>query len=237
MKKTTVVLLSVLCLAIAGIADAAPKKKRTRNANRVGAYGVGFIANSTFTSDVTEEEAFAEEILLSLEPDATQNLATSTDDSDIGYHATFGFRFNRYFAAELGLVQTGDTVSRARADMDFGTGLLPADSAVSFGAGGPLISAIGILPINDRFEVFGRAGYMFTSAEREILLRVDGQTVAFGSGKGDSQDLVLGVGMAYHFNVVYSLRLEYLKFDSLGEDGRSGTEDLNQYGLGIVVRF
>jgi hypothetical protein len=98
------------------------------------------------------------------------------------------------------------------------------------------MSVIGIFPFNDRFEVFGRAGYLFTSAEREILLRVDGETVAFGSGKGDSQDLVLGAGLAFHFNVVYSLRLEYLKFDSLGADG-SGTEDLNQYGLGLVVRF
>ena len=66
---------------------------------------------------------------------------------------------------------------------------------------------------------------------------MDGHRGAFGSAKGDSQDLVLGLGASFHFNQIYSVRVEYLKLDELGQDDRSGLEDLNVFGLGVVVRF
>lgn len=239
MKNTSVVLLSVLALAFAGAAEAAKPKKRTRNTNRIGAYGVGTVGQSTYTSDVTEEEAFVGDVLASLGAVAQQDLQVSSDDSDIGYQASFGYRFNRYVAAELGLVQFGDAVSQARADLDFddGNGFVPSKADLSFTAGGPLFSVIGLLPLNDRFEVFARAGYLFSSAKREIQIRVDGQNAGFGTSKGESQDLVLGAGATFHFDQVYSLRLEYLQIDGVGDDESSGTEDLNVIGLGLVVRF
>jgi hypothetical protein len=238
MKKLPVVLLSIVALVFAGYAEAAKPKKRSRNANRVGPYGVGFAGITTITSDTDEEAAFAQDVLASLGPDEAQNFSDSIEDSDIGFQAAFGYRFNRYLAAELALVQLGDTSVKAAADMDFGDGVFrPASATVSFSAGGPLISAVGILPVSDRFEFFGRVGYLFTTAKREILLRADGDNVGFGSTKGDSQDLVYGVGASFHFNQVYSFRLEYLKLDGLGDEDTSGTEDLNMYGLGVVVRF
>ena len=30
-----------------------------------------------------------------------------------------------------------------------------------------MVSVLGVLPINDRFEIFGRAGYLFSSVKRE----------------------------------------------------------------------
>jgi hypothetical protein len=100
-----------------------------------------------------------------------------------------------------------------------------------------MVSGIGILPLNDKFEFFGRVGYMFTSSERELTSRVDGQRGGFGSAKGDSQDLVLGVGAAWHFSQVYSARLEYQQIDEVGEENASGLEELSVIGLGVVVRF
>jgi opacity protein-like surface antigen len=237
MKNTSVVLLAVLAVGLAGFAEAAKPKKRTRNANRVGPYAVGFVGQTTYTSDATEDEELAADILLSIGPDAVQNLSVSTEDSDIGYQAAFGFRFNRYLATELSLVQLGETVSTARADMDFGTGLLPSKAELSFMVGGPLVSIVGILPVNDRLEFFARAGYLFSSSKREVQLRVDGDNAGFGSAKGDSQDVVYGAGAAFHFGQVYSLRLEYLQLDDLGDARRSGNEDANMLGLGLVVRF
>jgi opacity protein-like surface antigen len=236
MKNTCIVLLAVLGVAFAGFAEAAKPRKRTRNANRIGAYGIGFIGQANYSSDVTEEEQGLLEAL-SQQGVPFQNLAASSETKDIGYQATFGYRFNRYFAAELGLVQVGEMSSTARGDLDFGGGFVPTSLSLSFSAGGPMVSAIGILPINDKFEVFGRLGYLFTSSEREIRSRVDGENLGFGSSKGDSQDVVYGAGASYHFNQVYSLRLEYQQLDGLGEEERSGTEDASIIGLGFVVRF
>lgn len=235
MKNVSVVLLAAFSIAFAALADAAPKK-RTRNANRVGPYGMGFFGQSNWTSDQSQNEADLVDTLEETEADI-QNLSTSSEDTDMGYNLTFGYRFNRYFAAELGLAQFGGVESVARADMDFdGEGFVPVSLKLSFSAGGPMISALGILPINDQFEFFGRVGYLFTSSKRELTSRVDGQRGGFGSARGDSQDMVLGVGAAWHFNQVYSARLEYQKLE-VGEDNVSGVEELNVIGVGVVVRF
>ena len=236
MKRVTVVLLVAISVAFAGFAEAAKPKKRTRNANRVGAYGVGFVGQSTYTSDQSQNEQDLLDTLINT-GNPTQNLSASTEDTDIGYNATFGYRFNRYFAAELGLAQFGSVESTAKGDLDFGDGFVPTSLKLSFSAGGPMMSAVGFLPLNDKFELFARVGYLFTSSERELTSNVDGQAGGFGSAKGDSQDLVLGAGVAFHFNQVYSVRFEYQQLDELGQDDRTGLEDLNVLGLGVVVRF
>ena len=88
------------------------------------------------------------------------------------------------------------------------------------------MSAIGILPISDKFELFARVGYLFTSSERELTSRIDGESGGFGSAKGDSQDPVYGIGFAWHINQVYSIRGEFQQLDSLGQANRTGEEDL-----------
>ena len=236
MKKVTVVLLVAISVAFAGFAEAAKPKKRTRNANRVGPYGVGFVGQSNYTSDQSQNEQDLLDTLINT-GNPTQNLSASTEDTDIGYNATFGYRFNRYFAAELGLAQFGSVESTAKGDLDFGGGFVPTSLKLSFSAGGPMMSVVGFLPLNDKFELFARVGYLFTSSERELTSNVDGESGGFGSAKGDSQDLVLGVGAAFNFNQVYSVRFEYQQLDELGQDDRTGLEDLNVIGLGVVVRF
>jgi len=236
MKNLSVILLAVVALAFSAYAEAAKPRKRTRNANRIGPYAVGQFGQTTYSSETADDEALATEVLLSV-GGAAQDITVSTEDSDIGYQAAFGYRFTRYIAAELSLLQLGEMVSTARANMDFGTGPLPAKLDLSFRAGGPMVSVLGVLPINDRFEIFGRAGYLFSSVKREVQLRIDGQNGGFGSAKGDSEDLVLGVGAAVHFGQVYSLRLDYLRFDELGDENTTGTEDANLIALGVVVRF
>lgn len=235
MKSISVVLLSVVAIAFAGVADAAPRK-RTRNADRIGPYGMGAIGQSSWTSDQT----FAEQFLVDSFETAgapVQDISVSTEDNDLGYNATFGYRFTRNLAVELGLVQFGSVESTGNADMDFGDGFVPVTLKFGFSAGGPMISALGILPLNDKFEFYGRLGYLFTSSEREFSSRIDGRSGGTGSSRGDSQDMVLGAGAAYHFNQAYSARLEYLKLDELGDPDRSGEEDLDVISLGIVVRF
>lgn len=238
MKKISVVLLVVFSIAFAGFAEAAKPKKRTRNANRIGAYGGALVGYSTYSGDQTAFEEALERALLGLNADVT-NLSSSTEDNDIGYQAMFGYRFMRYFAAEIGLAQFGTLSSSAKADLDFGDGqgIVPGTVRLSFTAGGPIFSAIGILPIGSKFELFGRLGYMFTSSEREFTANINGESGSFGSAKGDSQDPVFGIGFAWNINQVYSIRGEFQKLDSLGQRDRTEEEDVTVIGLGLLIRF
>jgi opacity protein-like surface antigen len=235
MKKIPVVLLMVVSLAFAAYAEAAKPKKRTRNANRIGPYASASVGQTTYPNDQTGYEQLLVEEFGDL---PTQNLTSSSEDSGLGYQAAFGYRFTRYLAAELALAQFGSAESRVSADADLGEGPVPVTLKLAFNTGGPLFSIVGILPVNDKFEIFARAGYLFTSSEREFSSRVDGQSGgSFGGPKADSQDVVLGAGLSYHFSQVYSLRLEYQQIDEVGDEVQTGLEDLRNINLGLIVRF
>lgn len=235
MKNLSVILLAITCIAFAGLADAAPKK-RTRNANRIGPYGMGGVGYSSWTGDQSDAEAFVVD-LFEQNDIPGEDVSIKTEENDVGYNFTFGYRFTRYLAAELSLAQFGSVESTGRADVESTDGTVPVSVKVGFSAGGPMISAIGILPINDKFEVYGRLGYLFTSAEREISSRVDGERGGLVGGiEGDSHDVVLGVGAAYNVNQIYAMRLEYQQLE-LGEADNTGEEKVNVISLGVVVRF
>jgi hypothetical protein len=236
MKKVSVILVAALGLLLAGYAEAAKPKKRTRNQNRVGAYGGLLVGNSKFSVDAVEAEA---DLLNFFEGSGapTRNVTTSTEDSDIGYTAAFGYRFSRYVAAELGLAQYGETSSIVRGEIDQGDGFVPANVKLSFGVGGPIFSVLGILPLGDKFEIYGRAGLLFASAERDLAARVDGRNAGRGSAKGDSTEVVFGAGVSYHINQIYTIRLEQQRLTEVGQEDRSGTEDIDYTALGFIVRF
>lgn len=236
MKKLSVIALVVVSLVFAGFAEAAKPKKRTRNANRVGPYGAAFIGHTSFKEDQGENEQELVD-LLNNQGVPSRNVVADTDSSDIGYQVGFGYRFTRYFAAELGLAQYGQLTSTASGELDVGQGFVPASLQLEFSAGGPAVSAIGILPLNDKFEFYARAGAIFASSERELSSRLDGQRGGFGSAKGDSIEPFLGVGFTWHFGQVYSIRAEYQKLSDIGQDNRTGTEELDFAAVGMVIRF
>jgi hypothetical protein len=238
MMKIPVIVLVVFSLAFAGFAAAATPKKRTRNANRVGPYGAAVVGMTRYTDDASQnEQGLINVIDGSGFP--SQNLSASTSNTDIGYQATFGYRFTRFFAAELGLVQYGELASTAKGDIDFGqgNGFEPVSVKLAFNVGGPLFSAVGIWPINDKFELFGRIGYLFASSDREFSSHAQGSSGVGGSAKGDSQEVVYGIGASYNINQVYSVRLEYQKLDNVGDPTRSGTENMDMLMIGATIRF
>jgi hypothetical protein len=240
MKKVSVIVLVIVGLMFAGYAEAAKPKKRTRNANRIGPYAGLMVGQTSYPNDHSADEAFVVEVYTD-DNIEFQNLDISTEDSDIGYTAVFGYRFTRYIAAEFGLAQYGDLVTSASADIlfldDENPEFAPSTLKNQYSVGGPVFSMIGILPFGDKFEMFGRAGALFASSEREIVLRVDGEAAAFGSSKGDSVEVVLGLGLSYHINQMYTVRAELQKLDAVGEEPRTDEQDLVFATLGFLVRF
>src|SRR5262245_32686064 len=115
MKKFPVILAVVVSVAFAGFAQAAKPKKRTRNANRVGAYGMVFIGSSSYKSDQSGNEQDLVDFSNNLGADA-RNFTASSDTGDIGYQLGFGYRFNRYLATELGLVHYGELATTAHGE-------------------------------------------------------------------------------------------------------------------------
>lgn len=238
MKKVSVIVLVIVGFVFAGYAEAAKPKKRTRNANRVGPYAGLIVGQTSFSGDHSNLEDFVQSAFDN-EDGVVEDLVISTKDSDIGYQAVFGYRFIRYLAAEFGLAQYGDLSSTGTANVLFEgqTEFLPTTVKVKNSIGGPVFSAIGILPFNDKFEIFGRVGLLFASSKVEAVERADGEVIAFGSAKGDSTEMALGAGFSWNINQMYSIRGEVVKIDGVGESGSTAKEDLMVSTLGFIVRF
>jgi hypothetical protein len=238
MKKFPVMVFLFVALAFVGVAEAAtPKRPPKTNQNRIGPYAIAAAGQTQFTSDQSVTESVMLNILQLGHP--SQNLSVSTDDTDIGYHAQFGYRFHKYFAAELGMLKLGDLVTTARGDVDYPdrpAGFEPSTSEATFSSGGVLMSVIGVLPIGTRIELFGRIGYMFTSVERDFVSKANGERVLFGGLREDTQETVYGLGVGYNLTQVYAIHLEYQLIEELGK-GAAGSEDVNFLSLGLQVRF
>ena len=234
MKMFPVIALMAVGLACGPLAEAAPKK---RVDNRAGPYVFGMAGMTTYSGSHEELEQVMRDILTANEL-PFQNLVSTTDDSDIGFQVGAGYRFGRYFAAELSFAQFGELVTSASAEVDYPqdeAGFEPSELELGYDTGGPVFSAIGILPINQHFEVFGRLGLIFASFKRSFSSTVNGQTLS-GSARSDLQKPVYGAGFAWNINKVYSLRAEYQVINDIGDSG-AGTEDLKTMGLQFSMRF
>jgi len=238
MKKSPVMVFVSLAFAFATSAEAAtPKKPPAYNQNRIGAYAIGAVGITNYGSDQAATEHVLLDFLTLGNP--AQNLEVGTEDGKLGYGAHFGYRFHKFVAAEIGLVKYGHLDTVASGDVDypnFGTGFVPAKGTFSYGAGGILMSALGVLPIGTKVELFGRVGYLFASTEREISIKAEGATVLTGRIRDDTQEVVYGVGIGFNFNPVYSLHAEYQIVNDMGS-GSVGSEDIDFWSLGLQVRF
>jgi len=239
MKKVAVIALVVLGIAFAGASEAAsPKKHRTRNQNRVGPYVSGFVGMTKFTDDQSAAEAQIAQIF-NQSGNPIQNLQVGTDHTDINYTASFGYRFHRFIAGELGLAQYGELASKGTAGMDFGNGngFVPTTLKYSFKVGGPVISVLGILPFSQKFEGYLRLGYLFASSVREITSSVNGQSSIGQDARGDSQHPVYGIGFGWNIDAMWTVRAEYERLNNVGQQSRNGTENFETASLGVIVRF
>lgn len=237
MKNIPVVVLVVFGFVTSVVAEAATPQKRTRSQARIGPYATGVVGMASYGADQADAEDFASRIL-SNNGVPYQNLEVSTDDTDLGFQAAFGYRFSRYGSVEFSLHQLGELSSSSTAELDFpddGAGFLPASSELTFDGGGIGFSLIGILPINNSFEIFGRLGYLFANVDRRFAGRVDGDLAIQGGGQDDTQVPYYGLGLGWNINQVFTIRAEYQIIRDIGNN--FGGEDIDILALGLGMRF
>ena len=139
---------------------------------------------------------------------------TGFDDSDTGFKIFGGYTFNENFGVEVSY-------------FDFGEGSVSAGTAsASVGVTGLSASAVGRLPINAMFAVFGKLG--FASYDVDTNFR---NVPGFGNGhfSDSDSDMIYGVCGALSFGGNFEARLEY---EALNVDG-----DASMLSVSGLFRF
>jgi OmpA-OmpF porin, OOP family len=163
--------------------------------------------------------------------------ATSTlDDSDTGFGLAGGYQVNRNFAAELAYVDLGETSYAANGTVTDGVGTFDAGLGLDQSASGPVFSILGIVPIGERFSVFGRLGLALMSVDADVSVSIDGES-ASDSASTDRSNMVYGIGGEFSFGQRFGVRLSWDRYAEVGSDDLAGEVDIDLISLGLRYNF
>jgi opacity protein-like surface antigen len=91
---------------------------------------------------------------------------------------------------------------------------------------------VGMLPIGDKFSLFGKFGVAKSSSAYEQNLSIPSYVGVRNS------DLKYGIGLKYNYNPNLDLRLGWDRYNSLGvEDIYSIQNEVRWFSLGLGLKF
>jgi OOP family OmpA-OmpF porin len=132
------------------------------------------------------------------------------DGSDFGWKIFGGYQFMKWLAAEVEYIDGGEP------DDNYDSASEQLKLAIGFT--GFTGSAVGIWPIGESFNVFGKLGFIYWDADGSIKGRSDGDIFAKESVNGDGTDFAWGVGGTWNFSDTWGVRAEYQGFELDGFD-------------------
>ena len=142
----------------------------------------------------------------------------SVDGTDTAFKIFGGYMFNRHFGLEAAYVDLGE----ASYSGNFG-GLPVTGGRVE--VSGMNISALGALPIGERFSLFGKIGLFMWDAEASDTTG----GIPF-SAQEDGTDVSFGIGLGYQFTRNLGVRAEWEMFTT-------DNADSNLLSVGLLWRF
>lgn len=153
--------------------------------------------------------------------------STSGDDRDKGYKLYGGYGLSRNFALEAGYFDLG------RYSYTFNTtpaGSFSGDMRVK----GLNLDLVGILPVGDRFSVFGRVGAAF-SRTNTTFTRTGLVPLNTSNPRERDTGLKLGVGMQYAVTDHWSVRAELERYGV--KDPVRNRSHIDMASVGLVYYF
>jgi opacity protein-like surface antigen len=159
---------------------------------------------------------------------STINLGSDFDDSGTGYNLVAGYQVLKYLAVEGSYVDLGKAPYNISGTVTSGLNAIPMDIDIDIKSKGAALAVIGILPLNEAWSLDARVGAYFGQFTGDIT--VSGGTVRESESVSNSATSALyGVGVDYAFAPNWSVRLDYRRFDNVGDSDVS--VDLLSAGL------
>jgi opacity protein-like surface antigen len=159
-------------------------------------------------------------------------------DGDYAFVGHLGYRVGRYFAVEAAYLDAGtigwDKPYVWMPELD---GYYR--NQVDFSAKSPTLSAVGIWPFLQRWEVYGRFGAGFWSGDSDqTLTNLDTGEVIQRHDSDDGVGIVVGLGLGFSFTEALHTRFEYqalwIDGDALNVDSET---TLDTFSLELQYRF
>lgn len=203
-----------------GLAALAALASPLASAEGLGWYGGANIGRSAATIDDAR-------ISSSLLGSGFTSSTISNDDRDTAYKIYGGYQLNRNFAIEGGYFDLGN----------FGYSATTVPSGTLNGnikLRGLNLDLVGIMPITEKFSVFGRAGLNYAQA-RDSFSGTGAVFVANPNPSKYGTNYKVGLGVQYAFTDALAMRLEAERYridDAVGNKGH-----IDVASVGLIYRF
>ena len=151
---------------------------------------------------------------------------TACDDSDSSWKIFAGYQFNRNFAVELGYGDLGQVTASTPS-----IGIIPPANVAIESTVWELV-AVGMLPLAERFSLFGKLGLYRADTDIEVNF------VGLGSvtDSDSNTDLTFGIGVRFDVTPRLGVRLEWQRYSGVAAaDFDEG--DVDVMSLGVAWRF
>lgn len=167
-----------------------------------------------------------------------QTSTASLDPKDSAYGFVVGWRLTEHIAFEGGYMDLG-TVSYK----DRSTGLFantpPAENwaqNIETSTSGIALSALGILPLSYRWELYARGGVLIANNDESVFITNGMQSQKLSLTKSGF-DLFAGAGVSFSIAEIYNVRLEYGRVFDAGDDSALDEADVDMATLNVTVAF
>lgn len=163
-------------------------------------------------------------------------VSQSEDKTDSAFKLNVGYNFNRTWAVEGGYADLG------KPQVNYtGTGALAgASGQAEVKQKAWFLAGKGTLPINERFNVFGKLGITWNRAE----LTASSNSAAFNAAAGlpasrskNKTDALVGIGAGYALTKQAEVRVEYEDFGKFGDSGSTGRTRAKLWSVGLNYAF
>ncbi|HKS58809.1 MAG TPA: outer membrane beta-barrel protein [Steroidobacteraceae bacterium] len=226
---------------IAFIALAGSAAVTTAGAAELGVYaGVSYaMVKKDSTRSVFENEAAAVDAFAGFIPDPA-TITSSFDDEDSSYGFVVGWRMSEHFAFEGGYMDLGEVKYRRHASGVFvsdppGPGTFQQN--IDSGTSGIQLSALAILPLTYRWEVYARGGVLIANNTENLFVLDEQGTGGKARATKSGFDLLGGVGVSFSVAEIYNIRLEYQRVFDAGDDATLDAADVDLMSLNVSVSF
>lgn len=155
-------------------------------------------------------------------------VSISDDNTDTAYKLFGGYQFNKNFAVEGGYFNLGEFGYTATT---VPAGTLNGNIKLQ----GLNLDAVGMLPLADKFSVFGRLGLIYAQAKDHFSSSGVVATPTDPNPSKNAWNYKAGLGVQYDFNESLGMRLEAERYRV--DDAVGNTGDINMYSVGLVYRF
>ncbi len=164
--------------------------------------------------------------------------SSTIEDSDTPWSIFFGYQFSPYFAFEAGYLNLGSFPYHYTGTVDLGGTIGPAPSSFdfSFETVGYPVSAIGMLPIGQMFDVHGRAGILFADSDVKIFATAGNASIA-PRLSASSSDLFYGAGAGMNFGDTWSLSIDWVFYDKVGDGEVIDETNFDAISLSLIYRI